>query len=289
MSIDTYPPQSTQATVVRTDSVMIQGGTGGGGNASPGAWTPAGTTTMRAFWTVPEAYAGGDVTFTWKRRMATSVGVSVMTYALDRLRVGAAVTSIIASTSAGFTAADTTSQSFPAVAPAGTFLAGDSLRFTMIRDGDNASDTYTLDVFSDGLSITYNAYVMGYAAYPASVNNASYEEGTFTVTATGFTATITGTAYYVRVGKQITLMLPELNGTSNSATFTVTGLPAGLAPARATRLIVLAHSSGTYIYSMLYIPSSSTVINVFRDASQTAWITSGVKVLYDCTLVYHVS
>ena len=36
----------------------------------------------------------------------------------------------------------------------------------------------------------------------------SYEEGSFTVTATGFTTAVTGTARYVRVGKQVTLHLP---------------------------------------------------------------------------------
>lgn len=61
-----------------------------------------------------------------------------------------------------------------------------------------------------------------------------YEEGTFTGTLTGCTATLTTTIQYVRVGKSITISLNSDNtivGTSNSTDMTITGAPTNLRPA----------------------------------------------------------
>ncbi len=51
------------------------------------------------------------------------------------------------------------------------------------------------------------------------------DTGTFTITYTGFTATVTGTASWVRIGKLVMLTLPAGSGTSNATSFTATGLP----------------------------------------------------------------
>lgn len=114
----------------------------------------------------------------------------------------------------------------------------------------------------------------------------SYTESTFTATATGMTTTVTGTARYTKIGTQVTVMLPVLSGTSNATTFTVTGLPGALAPVAAVRAWAYVHNGTDFAFGSVYLPAGTTTLTVYRDAAQTAWVASGVKVLYDCTLIY---
>ena len=55
-----------------------------------------------------------------------------------------------------------------------------------------------------------------------------YVSDTFTITATGFSGTVNGTASYVKVGALVSLWLPTLSGTSNAGTMTLTGIPAAI-------------------------------------------------------------
>lgn len=64
------------------------------------------------------------------------------------------------------------------------------------------------------------------------ISSKFYEENTFTGTLTGVSGTVTGTFRYVRVGKQVTLSVPYLVGTSNTTACTITGMPAAIRPAR---------------------------------------------------------
>jgi hypothetical protein len=66
-----------------------------------------------------------------------------------------------------------------------------------------------------------------------------YDEGSFTVTITGCTTSPTATAYYTRIGKSVTLTIPQLSGTSNATTLTFTGVPASIRPASFTPYISL--------------------------------------------------
>lgn len=75
-----------------------------------------------------------------------------------------------------------------------------------------------------------------------------YEEGTFTATLTGVTATVTGTARYIRIGKIVTLFIPALTGTSNTTACTITGAASSIYPARDKRLNVpeVRNNGNTY-------------------------------------------
>ncbi len=76
--------------------------------------------------------------------------------------------------------------------------------------------------------------------------------GTFTCTLTGVTATVSGTCKYTVIGKQVTLTIPTLIGTTNANTMTVTGLPAVITPASqvwTSRTVALnnnSYSAGAY-------------------------------------------
>jgi hypothetical protein len=64
------------------------------------------------------------------------------------------------------------------------------------------------------------------------ISSKFYEEGTFTGTLTGMTTSPTTTARWIRMGKHVSICLDTARGTSNVNTFTVTGMPSGLYPAR---------------------------------------------------------
>jgi hypothetical protein len=68
------------------------------------------------------------------------------------------------------------------------------------------------------------------------VSTKFYEEGSYTGTLTGCTTSPTETIYFIRVGKLVTLMLPNFTGTSNAAGMTITGAPASIRPARQVSL-----------------------------------------------------
>ena len=59
------------------------------------------------------------------------------------------------------------------------------------------------------------------------------DSGTFTATPTGGTTPITATAVWRRIGALVMLVIPACNITSTGGTFTITGLPAAIQPARA--------------------------------------------------------
>lgn len=287
MSIDTYPPQNTQATIQRTDTIPTIWRNQTTGAVIQAGWAPAQTTSFDAWWLIPSQYAGGDLTFLLLRQ-GGATGTAVMTWQIYLGRNNAALTSIAGPTSISFTPGDTLDHLLTFTLTAGTFQAGDYLRIIISRDGDNASDTMAAGAYYDGFSVTYSAYVMGYAAYPASVNNASYEEGTFTVTATGFSGTApSGTVAYARTGKQVTLRFPQLTGTSNATTFTLTGMPSALWPTvtGSAYIAVRVVDNGTILAGSLLVSAGGTMTLNPLTAS-TAWTASGVKTLDVCAVAY---
>ncbi len=105
------------------------------------------------------------------------------------------------------------------------------------------------------------------------------EKGTYTVTATGMTASITGTAYYERNGDRVTLQIPTLSGTSNAATFTLTGLPSSLFPARTQgNMTLLIQDNGVFAFGSIQL-NASGVFTVYKSATSTGadWTAANAK------------
>jgi hypothetical protein len=106
---------------------------------------------------------------------------------------------------------------------------------------------------------------------------------TFTVTGTGFTTTVTATATALVVGRQVTLHIPDLAGTSNNAAFTLTGIPAGLAPLGPIRYAVSITDAGVTAMGVLYMSGTTwTMIT----AAGGGFTPSGTKTLYAMTVTY---
>jgi hypothetical protein len=119
----------------------------------------------------------------------------------------------------------------------------------------------------------------------------TYEENTFTVTATGFSGTApSGTATYVRIGKQVTVLLPALTGTSNATTFALTGWPAGLYPATAGGTLYVPlrtrdNTANNAIGLLSFFPPST--VDFFPTANPaTGWTASGSKTLFVSAITY---
>lgn len=81
------------------------------------------------------------------------------------------------------------------------------------------------------LAIPSAGAIQGLGPVAAALVDMTPDTGTFTITYTGFTAGVTGTAQWSRIGKLVILNLPSATGTSNAATMTATGLPAAITPA----------------------------------------------------------
>lgn len=113
----------------------------------------------------------------------------------------------------------------------------------------------------------------------------AYTTGTFTMTGVGFSGTApSGTARYITIGKQCTLYVPVLTGTSNATTFTVTGLPAALFPLADTRWLVSGADNGTNgVFWLIMAPAGT--ISLFTPAGG-GFTASGGKALNVTTVTY---
>lgn len=111
------------------------------------------------------------------------------------------------------------------------------------------------------------------------------QTGTFTMTLTGCTATISGPCQWSKSGRMVHLLIPLMSGTSNNAATTLTGLPEDLWPSsdlgyQSFNCDVVS-SAGT-ILGKGYIDYATGVITLLNKSVITTdysatWPTSGTK------------
>jgi len=112
--------------------------------------------------------------------------------------------------------------------------------------------------------------------------DATPDTGTFTLTYTGMTATVTCTATWSRMGKIVILSLCVATGTSNAVTFTATGVPAAIRPPALTQFPGIAcptitnNSIGLATTCALSIAPSGT-ITFFNGGDPNGWTAVGTK------------
>lgn len=164
-------------------------------------------------------------------------------------------------------------------------LAGSGTRIVTSTAAGQLGNATTATGTNVTLSGTLNADTI--------VSSKFYTEGTFTITGTGFSGTVTGTARYIRIGKSVTLYLPQLQGTSNATTFTMTGMPAAIRPARIQWVLITGivdNSAATEYHGSLNIATDGT-IDVYRKTSingpeTNSYTNSGTKGIYTFTVHY---
>lgn len=111
----------------------------------------------------------------------------------------------------------------------------------------------------------------------------------FTATLTGVTAATTGTARYWRNGNQVTLKVPQLLGTSNTTSCTITGLPSAIQPANTQQyFIVSVQDNSTDAAGMVSVASGTVTLYRAPNAAASAFTNSGGKGTAGFEIVYRV-
>ncbi len=116
-----------------------------------------------------------------------------------------------------------------------------------------------------------------------------FASGSYVGTMTGVLGTITGSIPWTVSGPQLTLNIPNgvFVGTSNSATLTITGMPAGIIPVSTYYSpIIVASDNGAVTYtSFLQIGGGSGTITVWKSAAGPGgWTNSGTKAVGPATV-----
>jgi len=117
-----------------------------------------------------------------------------------------------------------------------------------------------------------------------------YDEATFTVTGTGFVANPTGTARYIKIGNIVVVFIPQLTGTSNTTTFTLTGIPAAIQASRTIGNFPIRYTDNSVASTtpgLLVIPSGGTW-NLYTNWNAAGWTASNTKTLEPVCCCYHV-
>lgn len=106
-----------------------------------------------------------------------------------------------------------------------------------------------------------------------------YDEDAFTGTLTGVTTTITGTLRYVRIGKHVTLLIPQLIGTSNTTACTITGMPTAIRPARAISFVAQVMDNTAITGGAVdgFRIETSGTITILKNGLTTGFTASGTK------------
>jgi hypothetical protein len=113
------------------------------------------------------------------------------------------------------------------------------------------------------------------------------DTGSFTGTLTGCTTSPTGTSYWSRSGKGVTIFIPEIVGTSNATSATITGLPASLFPARIQYVASYTFDNGTATWEKWTVNTAGT-ITLFKSLSSTGFTASGTKGIKEATVSFMV-
>jgi hypothetical protein len=105
-------------------------------------------------------------------------------------------------------------------------------------------------------------------------------QGSFTANFTGVTGIAAQTVAYILNGSLVTLSMPYVAGTSNSAFFTITGLPLALQPQR--NLVVWfgpMQDNGVTIQGLAQVGPANSSITLWKDAAGqgTDWTATGAK------------
>ena len=111
----------------------------------------------------------------------------------------------------------------------------------------------------------------------------------FTATLTGCTTSPTGTARYEVNNGVATLTIPDMSGTSNSTSCTITGLPAALQTVNnqfGTPALIL--DNGTQSAEQVYVSGGTGTLVLRKNGSDTGFTNSGTKGVRGCTIVYRL-
>lgn len=167
------------------------------------------------------------------------------------------------------------------------FAQSEQLLFQAIDDGSGGGSTW-LSV--DRTDTTIDSIALTAAAFTVNTVPLTPVSSTFTITAGGFSGTVNGTARYEKIGNIVVLYIPGLSGTSDSTSFSLSGIPAAIRPARVQNIPVpVTRDNGTdgnLSWVQIATDGTGSVIRQDGAGASTPWTNSGTKALSICTLTY---
>lgn len=124
------------------------------------------------------------------------------------------------------------------------------------------------------------------AATSLALGNNYNNNSTFTVTMTGVSGSVTATVKYTQNGKQITMDVPNLNGTSNATTKGGTGVPADIRPTATKRFVVTASDNGgAYATGTARLNTDGT-LQYYPNGAFGNWTASGTTDILEHQISY---
>jgi hypothetical protein len=175
--------------------------------------------------------------------------------------------------------------------------AGEQLRMRTITDADTLGANFLTVDRTDTAIDAVN--ILGTAVTINGVNAATRTTGTATLTAVGLTTAPTVTMKYSIVGTMACLMVPGLTGTSNSTSFSMSGLPAAVQMPN--------DGGGSYVAIAVTNATNNSVAGTARariaeaDGSinfefltggtytLTGWTAANVKTIQDFSICYSIA
>jgi hypothetical protein len=147
------------------------------------------------------------------------------------------------------------------------------------------TEVLSIDLLDDAESTRTNVASITRAAIfqIASKRATTTDTNSFTATLTGMSATTTGSMIYEIIGRWAALYMgfsaAAVTGTSNSTSFTVTGLPAAVVPAAAVQVPCILTNNGTLVSGTAAIASGGSTITFSMGSplSTTGFTNSGTK------------
>jgi hypothetical protein len=164
----------------------------------------------------------------------------------------------------------------------------------LIQAGTTSADSAIL-IKNSANTVSYfqvrgDGKILGGGPVAAALVDMTPDTGSFTITYTGFTANPTGTAVWTRVGNLVTLFLPTGTGTSNANTFTATGLPSAIQPARTQTVAVPAYqledATANVVNPAANFSAGSGTVTFWKNGNPTCTNSGAKGVLAPFTVSY---
>jgi hypothetical protein len=160
---------------------------------------------------------------------------------------------------------------------------------TLARDTEvTAGDAAVTAAFQAADTAITTAYI---AADTVVANNASaalaalHSTGTYTSAFTGTTTDPAPVLRYTITSKSVLLYVPQTSATSNATTFTITGAPAAIRPARAQTVLAIVRDNGTVSIGTASMNTGGT-LTLGLGVASGAFTNSGTKGVELQTLSY---
>lgn len=169
------------------------------------------------------------------------------------------------------------------VTAGGVFVAGFRLAAAtpafFVADGTAAVPSITFGANVDTGFYRDTTSQIGIAL--GGVTAGQISQGSFTLTATGCVGTPNDVAIFQRWGQWVHLYIPNIQGTSNSASFTLTGLPAAIQPTKKLFFSIQCTdnsiATGGTMDTGAQLNSGSGTITMFKNGGTATWTGSNTK------------